>query len=60
MHHLLIERISTVTIKFLLYQARVRIELNRTSIERAVERTGLLTSLLRASTTLRLNNQDEP
>jgi hypothetical protein len=46
MYHLLIERVSTVTIEFLQYRARVRIGLNRAGIERAVERTGLFTSLL--------------
>jgi hypothetical protein len=45
MYHLLIERVSTVTIEFLQYRARVRIELNRAGIERAVERTNLFTSL---------------
>jgi hypothetical protein len=45
MYHLLIERVSTVTIEFLQYRARVRIGLNRAGIERAVERTGLFTSL---------------
>jgi len=45
MYHLLIERVPTVTIEFLQYRARVRIELNRAGIERVVERTGLFTSL---------------
>jgi hypothetical protein len=45
MYYLLIERVSIVTIEFLQYQARVRIGLNRTGIERVVERTGLFTSL---------------
>jgi hypothetical protein len=45
MYHLLIERVSTVTIEFLQYRARVRIGLNRAGIERAVERTGLFISL---------------
>jgi hypothetical protein len=45
MYHLLIERVSTVTIEFLQYRARVRIGLNRAGIERAVEHTGLFTSL---------------
>jgi hypothetical protein len=46
MYHLLIERVSIVTIEFLQYRARVRIGLNRAGIERAVERTGLFTSLV--------------
>jgi hypothetical protein len=46
MYHLLIERVSTVTIEFLQYRARVRIGLNRAGIERTVERTGLFTSLI--------------
>jgi hypothetical protein len=46
MYHLLIERVSTVTIEFLQYRARVQIGLNQTGIERVVERTGLFTSLL--------------
>jgi hypothetical protein len=45
MYHLLIERVSTVTIEFLQYRARVRIGLNRAGIERAVKQTGLFTSL---------------
>jgi hypothetical protein len=45
MYHLLIERVSTVTIKFRQYRARVRIRLNRAGIERIVERTDLFTSL---------------
>jgi len=45
MYHLLIERVSIVTIEFLQYRARVQIELNRAGIERVVERTGLFTSL---------------
>jgi hypothetical protein len=45
MYHLLIERVSTVMIEFLQYRARVQIGLNRAGIERAVERTGLFTSL---------------
>jgi hypothetical protein len=45
MYHLLIERVSIVTIEFLQYRARVRIGLNRAGIERAVERIGLFTSL---------------
>jgi hypothetical protein len=44
MYHLLIERVSTVTIEFLQFRARVRIGLNRAGIKRAVERTGLFTS----------------
>jgi hypothetical protein len=51
MYHLLIERVSTVTIEFLQYRARVRIGLNRAGIERAVERTGLFTSLVKAMVT---------
>jgi hypothetical protein len=46
MYHLLIERISTVTIEFLQYRARVQIGLNQAGIERVVEQTGLFTSLL--------------
>jgi hypothetical protein len=46
MYHLLNERVSTVTIEFLQYRARVRIGLNRTGIERVVEQTGLFTSLV--------------
>jgi hypothetical protein len=45
MYHLLIEWISTVTSEFLQYRARVQIGLNRTSIERIVERTNLFASL---------------
>jgi hypothetical protein len=45
MYHLLIERVSIVTIEFLQYRARVRIGLNRAGIERVVERNGLFTSL---------------
>jgi hypothetical protein len=46
MYHLLIERVSIVTIEFLHYRARVRIGLNQAGIERIVERTGLFTSLV--------------
>jgi len=49
MYHLLIERVSTITIEFLQYRARVSIGLNRASIERAVERTDLFTSLITCS-----------
>jgi len=49
MYHLLIERVSTVTIEFLQYRARVRIGLNRASIERVVEQTDLFTSLRAAA-----------
>jgi len=49
MYHLLIERISTVTIEFLQYRALVRIGLNREGIKRVVERTGLFTSLIPTS-----------
>jgi len=46
MYHLLIKQVFTVMIEFLQYRARVRIGLNRVGIERVVERTGLLTSLV--------------
>jgi hypothetical protein len=48
MYHLLIERVSTVTIEFLQYRGRVRIGLNRAGIEQVVEWTGLFTPLNQA------------
>jgi hypothetical protein len=46
MYHLLIERIFTVTSRFVQCRARVQVEFNRAGIEQAVGRTSLFTSLV--------------